>query len=103
MGRRLWGNPVAFRGGGETESRVLMRYLDPATVQFGCAVHDREGAYGLPMKLAPGSRHTVEIYTGSMYPDSRQIYASWFDPKKYAPETYDSSHARCVVTADGAV
>jgi hypothetical protein len=82
----------------ETENRVLMRYLDPGTAQFGCAAHDRQGVYGDPVRLAPGSRHTLEIYTGAMYPDSRVIYASWF-----APETYGFSQARCLVKVDGAV
>jgi hypothetical protein len=75
-----------------------MRFLDPGTAQFGCAAHDRQGVYGDPVRLAPGSRHTLEIYTGAMYPDSRVIYASWF-----APETYDFSQARCLVKVDGAV
>ena len=82
----------------ETENRVLMRYVDPQTAQFGCAAHDRQVAYGEPVTLAPGARHTLEIYTGAMYPDSRVIYDSWF-----APETYDSSHARCLVKLDGAI
>jgi len=81
----------------ETENRVLMRYLDPGTAQFGCAAHDRQGVYGDPVRLPPG-RHTLEIYTGAMYPDSRVIYASWF-----APETYDSTHARCLVKVDGEI
>jgi hypothetical protein len=82
----------------EAENRVPMRYLDPGTAQFGCAVHDGQGVYGDPVRLAPGSSHTLEIYTGAMYPDSRVIYASWF-----APETYDSAHARCLVKVDGAI
>jgi len=82
----------------ETEDWVLMRYLDPGTAQFGCAAHGRPGVYGGPVRLAPGSRHTLEVYTGAMYPDSRVIYASWF-----APETYDSSHARCLVEVDGEI
>lgn len=82
----------------ETENRVLMRYLDPGAAQFGCAVHDRPGVYGDPVRLAPGSSHTLEIYTGAMYPESPVIYASWF-----TPETYGSSHSRCVVKVDGAI
>lgn len=86
----------------ETENRIVMRSLDSGTVQFGCAVHGREASYGRPVQLAPGSIHTIEAYTGAMYPDSRVIYASWFDPKTFAPETYDSAHSRCAVRVDGA-
>lgn len=86
----------------ETETRIVMRYLDSETAQFGCAVHDRPAIYGQPLHLASGSTHTIEAYTGAMYPDSRVIYASWFTPDKFAPETYDSAHARCVVRVDGA-
>jgi hypothetical protein len=82
----------------ETENQVLMRYLDPGTAQFGCAMHDRQGVYGDPVSLAPGGTYTLDIYTGAMYPNSRVIYASWF-----APQTYDSSQARCLVKVDSAI